>query len=45
MKLEWEYIDNNTARLNVPGGWIIRSTTGHAVHQIFIEDKEHEWKL
>lgn len=39
-------------RLKVPGGWIVRSRNftmnshgGTAIHQLFIPDINHEWKL
>jgi len=51
-KLEWEKIgdesDPTTHRLIVPGGWIVRSTmysTSGGVHQIFIADSLHKWKI
>jgi hypothetical protein len=42
-----------TERLSVPGGWIVRSSfvdprdsfADSCVHQIFIEDKEHDWVI
>ena len=45
---EWERIDDRSERLKVPGGWIVRSDSGSyegGVHQIFIEDINHEWRL
>ena len=48
MKSPWKNIDNETDRLKVPGGWIIRTTEYYiqksvAVHQIFVKDENHEW--
>jgi len=38
-----------SARLKVPGGWIVRSylwlSGGMAVAQTFVSDPNHEWKL
>lgn len=53
MKLIWEDIDDNSDRLKVPNGWIVRSyihgkrssNISVSIHQIFIEDKFHEWKI
>jgi len=52
---EWENISGDgystTKRLKVPDGWIVKSQyrgyadSGVSVHQIFIKDPEHEWKL
>jgi len=48
---KWEKLDNNTCRLQVPGGWIVRTfesrgyNAGGCVHQIFIEDKNHIWVI
>jgi len=46
---EWERISETSDRLMVPGGWIVRSriytSNGCSVHQIFIEDLMHEWKI
>lgn len=44
----WERIDANTTRMNVPGGWIVRSYVfgmGCSVHQIFIADALHLWVI
>ena len=49
----WETIDRYTHRMKVPGGWIVKSflkdfricLSPCSVHQIFIADAEHEWKL
>jgi len=45
----WESIDRHTDRMKVPGGWIVRSLKvygeGCSIHQVFIEDKNHTWKL
>lgn len=55
----WEKIENdssdstersNSARLKVPGGWIVRTTyhgynTGAAIAQTFVADCNHTWKL
>lgn len=48
----WEIIPDPSGvrcdRLKVPGGWIVRtmrSYEGSAVHQIFIKDEGHTWKL
>jgi hypothetical protein len=36
-------------RMKVPGGWIVRSrmynSHGVSVHQIFVPDPNHSWKL
>ena len=45
---KWEYIDQNDSdRLCVPGGWIVRSwIDGYdkcTLHQIFVSDPEHKW--
>lgn len=42
----WEEIDDQTSRLKVPGGWIVRTIVNSppsSVHQIFVEDAHHEW--
>ncbi len=50
----WEEIPSppNTPseRLAVPGGWVIRSCTDFrnesvCLHQVFISDPGHDWKL
>lgn len=45
----WEEIDVCTARMKVPGGWIVRSvltrSTGVSVHQIFVPDPGHVWEI
>lgn len=49
MKIQWEIIDDYTDRLKVLGGWIVRTGTigvqGSTVHQVFVPDEKHEWKL
>lgn len=48
---EWEKIDENSERLRVPRGWIVRSYiipamgNGASVHQIFISDEYYDWVL
>jgi hypothetical protein len=47
---EWEEIDKYTDRLKIPNGWIVRPVysacaSGAAIHTIFIEDINYEWKL
>ncbi len=47
----WEEIDydqgDSTARMRVPGGWLVRTVIGHlespAVHMIFFPDPHHDW--
>lgn len=42
----WEEIDEDTARLKVPNGWIVKCfhwRTGIVV--IFVEDSEHTWEF
>lgn len=50
----WEHISDqgsytHTYRMNVPGGWIVRSTSitsvGVSTHQLFISDPSHSWVL
>ena len=41
----FEHLEDHSDRLKVPGGWIVRSWQGEGIHQIFIVDKEHSWKL
>ena len=51
----WEAIEEGTSRMKVPGGWIVRDVkyigndigpgAGCSTAMIFIEDKEHEWKI
>lgn len=42
-------IDATTWCMPVPGGWIVRSQIfsayGAAIHQVFVADSIHEWKL
>lgn len=49
MKIAWEKIDNMTSRLKVPKGWIVRTLNndyfGNSIHQIFVEDVDHNWCL
>ena len=42
---KWEFIDKETDRLKVLGGWIVRSWNRDSVHQIFISDEYHDWKF
>jgi len=48
-KTPWERLDKTTARLKVPGGWVLRSvawyTDSVSLHHVFVADPEHEWKL
>jgi hypothetical protein len=41
------YVGHVTERMAVPQGWIVRSTyissSGIAIHQIFVEDPSHSW--
>ena len=42
----WEQLKDplcSSARLRVPGGWIVRSS-GNTTHQIFVADANHEWQ-
>lgn len=51
----WERIEKHTYRMKVPNGWIVRYTDYYSgsscyggsvsTHMIFIEDKNHEWKI
>ena len=48
----WETIDRQTDRMKVPQGWIVRSSVssgsyqgGVSVHQIFVQDPNHDWVL
>ncbi len=53
--VKWEPIDDDSDRLKVPGGWIVRSRlyindninglAAASVHQIFIHDIAHEWEI
>jgi hypothetical protein len=46
---QWEEVSGNTDRLKVPHGWIVKTerqyVSGVSVHQIFIEDRDHLWKI
>jgi hypothetical protein len=47
----WEEVDDNTERLRVPGGWLVRtfiilthlSTSACSVHMVFVEDPSNAW--
>jgi len=47
----WELLSwqGTSHRLKVPNGWIVRSIKENANHtsvdQIFVEDKNHEWRI
>ena len=53
----WEEIPRSTNihscmsdRLEVPGGWIVRSvyyvaSLGVSIHQVFVTDPKHTWRL
>lgn len=49
----WQVIDNNTDRLQVPGGWVVRTTftkyygttVSCHVSMIFVTDPAHEWEI
>jgi len=55
MKCKWIEIDDNTARLKVPGGWLVRSSImivhiqsrnksdSTTIEQTFVSDPFHEW--
>jgi hypothetical protein len=51
MRRFWEVIQAEayagpiTDRLWVIGGWIVRTRISTGVHQIFVSDSDHEWKL
>ena len=41
---EWEDIDENSDRLKVPGGWLVRCwVTNAGMSVIFYSDPHHEW--
>lgn len=48
---DWEEIETtvhegfNSSRLEVPGGWILVSHNHEGLHQIFIKDSKHSWKI
>ena len=46
---KWEIIDSDSDRLKTPNGWIVRSwinsISGASLHQMYVEDKEHQWKI
>jgi hypothetical protein len=44
-KKEWEEIDSTTERLKIPKGWIVKSYYNTVVHQVIVEDPDHEWEL
>ena len=47
-KKGWDQIASNTFRMQVPGGWLVKTQTISAdggVHQIFIKDENHNWKF
>jgi hypothetical protein len=41
----WKEIDRDTDRLKVLNGWIVRSMVSSSVHQIFVEDVDHNCVL
>ena len=47
MQWEWEFIDDNTQRAKVIGGWILRllESKGKWTQPIFIADKDHVWTI
>lgn len=46
---EWETLHDNSQRLKVFEGWILRSwITSHyakSIHQVFIKDEFHKWEV
>lgn len=48
--LDWERINETTERLQVHGGWLVRSKDmtnrgSMAMAQSFVSDADHEWEL
>jgi hypothetical protein len=46
----WEKIDDNTERMHIPNGWIVRCccSIGYystAISMVTIEDKDHIWTI
>lgn len=47
---KWYKLDDNTYRMRVPGGWIVRSHVtliqgGASIAMIFVADPDNEWVL
>ena len=45
IKFEWEYLDDETTRAKVIGGWIIRSYDGNCESMVFVKDPLHVWEF
>jgi hypothetical protein len=50
LKSHWERITDNTWRMCVPGGWLVKtmedvSYRGVSTHMVMIPDQNHEWEL
>jgi hypothetical protein len=42
---QWEYIGPSKSRLKIPGGWLVSTDLYSGCHLLFVEDKDHIWKL
>ena len=40
----WERIGGSAERLEVPGGWLVRISTGYGAGITFVPDEEKRWK-
>lgn len=43
--MQWERMDNDTERLKVPGGWLVRWRGGRGVSLTYVPDPGHTWRL
>jgi len=43
----WEFVTDNTSRLKVPDGWLVRTIAGirNNVAMTFVPDVGHTWEL
>ena len=42
----WERIDDYSARLEIPGGWVVRyAQFRHGAHMVLVQDLKHEWEI
>ncbi len=40
----WESIGGSSSRLEIPGGWIVRTSTGYGAGITFVPNRNKEWK-
>lgn len=45
LKFEWEYLDWNTCRAKVYGGWLVSLKVDMGITITFVPDEHHRWEI